>query len=166
MSPELSRPIAADRIGAAGLTTTVEATAAELPLIAARLKIPALVSLSCAWTLARGADTERGEVVGEGDLHARVVQTCIVSGDDFEAEVSERFRIRFVRAGTETETEVDADDEVPYQAGSIDLGEAAVEQLALDLDPYPRKPGAALPSDTADAAPSPFAALAERSRSH
>ena len=51
----------------------------------------------------------------------------------------------------------------------IDLGEAAVEQLALALDPYPRGPGAdaaeaALPADPDDTPQSHFAALARRGR--
>ena len=51
--------------------------------------------------------------------------------------------------------------------GWIDLGEVVAETLALDLDPYPRKPGEAFPGhvedDGAEAkAPSPFAVLAPK----
>ena len=38
----------------------------------------------------------------------------------------------------------DMPDEIVYEGINIDLGEAAAEQLALSLDPYPRHPGAAL----------------------
>jgi hypothetical protein len=31
---------------------------------------------------------------------------------------------------------------VPIEGGSIDLGEAVAETMALALDPYPRAPGA------------------------
>ena len=41
---------------------------------------------------------------------------------------------------TENEDEDDAD---PIENGWIDLGEVVAETLALDLDPYPRKPGEA-----------------------
>ncbi len=41
----------------------------------------------------------------------------------------------------------------------IDLGEALAEQLALALDPYPRKPGAKLPSEASDDGANPFSAL-------
>ena len=52
-------------------------------------------------------------------------------------------------------------DEIPYSGGTIDLGEAAAEQLALALDPYPRIDGAAMPDfDGEDTGP--FAALARR----
>ena len=45
------------------------------------------------------------------------------------------------------------------RAGTIDLGEAAAEQLALALDPYPRAPGAVLEMEEEPEA-APFAALA------
>ena len=51
---------------------------------------------------------------------------------------------------------------MPYGGDSIDLGAALAEQLALALDPYPRKPGAKLPagspSDAARFTPSPLSA--------
>jgi hypothetical protein len=47
----------------------------------------------------------------------------------------------------------------------VDIGEVVAETLALDLDPYPRKPGEAFAEHVEDAAapgenPSPFAVLA------
>ena len=39
---------------------------------------------------------------------------------------------------------------------TIDLGEATVEQLALALDPFPRKPGIALPEEAAEAPDTPI----------
>ena len=75
-----------------------------------------------------------------------VVRTCVVSLDDFETTLEEDFRVRFVPAGTETDNpDPEAEDEIPFAGTVIDLGEAAAEQLALSLDPYPRKPGAELP---------------------
>ena len=67
--------------------------------------------------------------------------------------------------GTEAEDDdPEAPDDIPYGGGSIDLGEAAAEQLALALDPYPRRPGAVLAETTAAADRSPFAALARLQR--
>ncbi len=45
----------------------------------------------------------------------------------------------------------------PFVDGTLDLGEAAAEQLALALDPYPRAPDAVLPDmpEDAEAQPSP-----------
>ncbi len=83
--------------------------------------------------------------------------------ESFDALILETFRVLFIRAGTETEDlDPEADDEIPYEDDVIDLGEASVEQLALALDPYPRKPGAELPADVSGGPLSPFAALARR----
>ncbi len=62
----------------------------------------------------------------------------------------------------------DEDDEwpEPIVEGRIDIGEAVAQQLALALDPYPRKPGISLEDVIGNAAAgddrpaSPFAVLA------
>ena len=102
-----------------------------------------------------------------GTMAARVTQACIVSLDEFSADVTEEFSLRFVSAGYESEElDPDAVDEIPVTAGLMDLGEAAAEQLALALDPYPRKPGATLAGDTDDSTMNPFAGLARQRRPH
>ncbi|HEX4261955.1 MAG TPA: YceD family protein [Acetobacteraceae bacterium] len=142
MRPEFSRPLSLARIGA-GQTVAIEATPAERTGLAKRLQIPELPALDCSFVLRPVAS---GVVEAEGVLRARVVQECVVSLDPFEATVEERFALRFVPEGRESPTiDPDATDEVPYPGNTIDLGEAAAEQLALALDPYPRKPGVALP---------------------
>lgn len=158
MTPELSRIIRVEMFGPAGLDCHVKAEPAELAAIAVRLGVQAVRALSCRLKLVNG---EGGIVVAEGTLRARLVRECVVSLEPFDSAVTERFRVRFVPAGTEHDDEnPESDDEIPYEGGVIDIGEAVIEQLALDLDPYPRKPGAVLP-DEAEAAPvSAFAALA------
>ena len=157
---ELSRPIPADRVGSATLTVTVEATAAECAAIAARLLVPSVESLKCRWSL-RAAP--RGVVEAEGSLHARLHQECVVSLDSFPVEVVEEFAVRFVTEGQENEDADDPDepDELPIDGNTLELGEATVEQLALALDPYPRKPGAVLPDGLAGDTDTPFSALAK-----
>ena len=72
----------------------------------------------------------------------------------------------YVPQGAVVENE-DEDDADPIDNGWIDLGEVTAETLALDLDPYPRKPGEAFAEhieDTGEPAgrESPFAVLAKR----
>ena len=161
MTPELYRPVATDRIGPDGIDLTVDATAAECAALAERMQVPAVLSLSCHYHLTRSATTEGIEA--RGRLRARVVQTCVVSLDDFEAAVEEDFAVRFVPAGQESDAvDPESEDEIPFDDGVIDLGEAAAEQLGLALDPYPRQRGAELPDQVADEKPHPFAALAGR----
>ena len=125
--------------------------------MAARLSLAAVRQLCCTFDLhPAGA----GAVLAIGKLRARVTQNCVVSLEPFETDIAENFQVRFVPAGTETDDfDLDADDEIPYQGAALDLGEAAVEQLALALEPFPRKPGAELPKAQEEAA-GPFAALA------
>lgn len=159
MTPEFSRMVVLDRIAARGADHTVEASPAELAALAERMVIPAVLSLRCTFHLTR----ERHDtILARGSLHARVTQTCVVSLEDFDTDVHEVFQIRFVPAGEESDDDdPDADDEIPYEGNAIDLGEAAAEQLALALDPYPRMPGVELPEEEPepDVRPNPFAAL-------
>ena len=156
--PELHRPLPLEQIGPGGRTVEIEANPAECAALAHRLGIPAVLALSCRFRL--GAPRQ-GQVPAEGELRARLRRVCVVTLDEFDTEVSERFHVRFVPAGKESEAADDpeADDEIPYENASLDLGEAAVEQLALGLDAYPRKPGAVLPEEAEDLPESPFAAL-------
>lgn len=160
MTTELHRPVAADRVGAAGLEVTVEANAAECAALARRMRLPDVLALRCDFRLVRlTADC----ILAEGHVCASVVQTCVISLDDFAAEIDERFRVRFVPVGQESDDpDPEADDEIGYSGGALDLGEAAAEQLALALDPYPRAPGAELPEIETDADDHPFAALRRR----
>jgi uncharacterized metal-binding protein YceD (DUF177 family) len=142
MTPELSRPFAIDRMGEA-TRVTVEATFAEREAVARRL----------------------GIVQADGALQARVTQTCVVSNEDFDTEIAEDFDIRFVPEGMESDDiDLDAPDEIPYAGATIDLGEATTEQLALALDPFPKKPGAAVAAGAQEPMPGPFAAVARLPR--
>lgn len=165
--PEFHRPLAVDQVGPAGLAIEVRASEAECRALAARMAIPAVADVACRFRLTA---VPGRMVVAEGHLTALVTRVCVVTLEAFETVTEERFRLRFVPAGTESDDDnPDADDEIAFQGITIDLGEAAAEQLALALDPYPRKPDAALPDSalpdaagtSAGTAPdSPFAALA------
>ncbi len=153
MSVELARPVAIARIGPTPLSVEVSANPDECQALAARMRIPAILTLDCAFVLRR----EAGGIRADGQLRARVTRVCVASLDEFEADIAEKFAVRFVPEGTETDAiDPEADDEIPYAGATIDLGEAAAQQLALALDPYPRKPGAA----SAEESPAPSSAFA------
>jgi uncharacterized metal-binding protein YceD (DUF177 family) len=164
MIPELHRPIAVERIGPSGLDVIVEASAAECAALARRMDVPAVLSLTCRFHLDR--DTA-GTLLAHGNLMARLVRTCVVSLEDFTTTVEERFAVRCV-PGEEESDDVDpsAPDEIVYGDGTVDLGEAAAEQLALALDPYPRAPDAVLPDIPDEPEVQPFATLEALRRRH
>lgn len=167
MTPELHRPVAVAAILPGGQEFVVEANQAECAALAARMRLPAVQSLHCRFRLSPGLG---GAVAAAGWLEAEVVQTCVVTLEDFAATISEQFEVCFVPAGSESD-EIDPDetvDEIPYAEGVIDLGEAAAEQLALTLDPYPHAPEAFLPEigSADEGSATAFARLAEWRRRH
>ena len=166
ITPEISHPIALDRIRDNDFAFAFEATPDQRDAVAGRLMEPRVDFLACSFKLRRPAAGSRGgEIVGEGHLRARVQRECVVSLELFIEAIDEHFRVVFVPEGNESDgDDPEADDEIPYAGTAIDLGEAAVEQLALILPPYPRKPGAQLPAELGEEASGPFAALAKLAR--
>jgi hypothetical protein len=164
MTPELHRPLAVERVGPAGLDYVVEASRVECAALAHRMDLPAVLSLTCRFRLERDL---AGALLAHGHLIARVVQTCVVSLDDFTTAVEERFVVRCVAEGMESDDpDPEAMDEIVCAGGIVDLGEAAAEQLALALDPYPRAPGAELPEIEMEPEPHQFASLDALKRRH
>ena len=103
-----------------------------------------------------------------GEVRARVTQTCVVTGEDFEDGIVAPVHIRFSPEGRDPNAPLDPDELLDVGAedppdllvdGRIDLGAIACEFLALSLDPYPKKPGAAFETHAEPGAASPFAAL-------
>jgi uncharacterized metal-binding protein YceD (DUF177 family) len=105
-----------------------------------------------------------------GTLNAVVTRICGVSLDPFDEVIDEPVFLRLVPAGSpnaaapqddEIVVDIDADDPPDVVEGeAIDLGHYVVEQLALALDPFPRKPDAVFEAPDDGANLSPFAALA------
>lgn len=179
---EFPRPFAVDALPAGGRAFAIAASAAECAAVARRLGLEALHRLD-----ADGSVTPAGagNIRLAGMLRALVVQTCVVTLEPFEAVIEAPFETIYSRAagagaGAGADDEDDgADDDgwagspaehfyEPLTGDVIDLGEAVTQQLALELDPYPRKPGAVLPEPAPESPPepadrgSPFAVLRGR----
>ena len=113
----------------------------------------------------------------KGAVTARCVQTCGVTLEPFETEITESIAVRFAAgAAADTAELAHRDDDEDGEGGSagmvdlpepiidgvLDLGAITQEFLALAVDPYPRKPDATFaPPAPEDAIPSPFAALSK-----
>lgn len=163
-SPEFSRPLPADRVPAAGSLENITAEPAELKALAARMKLPAIHALSAE---IRATPWRGGGIKLEGHITADLEQVSVISLEPFRETVSLPLARYFLPPGAAAGSsgEEDAD---PIQGGSIDLGEVVAETLALDLDPYPRKPGEAFAEHVEDAesppgSRSPFAVLGRKS---
>lgn len=169
MTPEFSRTVRVDTLGAAPRTVSIEADEAEREALARRFGLVSITSLSAQAAVSRAGET----VVASGSLAAEVVQACVATGEPVPARVEEDFRIEFrphPETGPEEEIELGEEelDVVFYDKAAVDLGEAVAESLSLALDPYPRSPAAEAAlkeagvksEDEARAESSPFAALA------
>lgn len=104
-----------------------------------------------------------------GRFSAEVVQTCGVTLEPFDARVEGEIDLKLVpegsaaapEIGAEVDLDPEADDPPEVLEGSdIDLGHYVFEHFALELDPFPRKPGAVFEAPAEPTNISPFAALA------
>jgi hypothetical protein len=170
LSEIFSRRMKAAPIGTVPVSRRIEAEAAERAMLAETFGLPAIASLAGDFTLVSPASSG-GVIEASLALTARVTQICVVSLEPFDANIAETARLRFIPAAKFREdsdsAEIDPEtlegpDELPYSGDVIDLGAALAEQLALALDPYPRKPGAKLPPGAGSADANPFAILAAR----
>lgn len=100
-----------------------------------------------------------------GRVVADAVQSCGLTLEPLPVHIDTRFSVSLTEAAAsdaETgEIDITLDDDTPdlIEEGQIDLGQYAVEQLALRLDPFPRKPGAEFVQPEEPVEISPFAVL-------
>lgn len=135
---EFSRPVRDDTIGTAPRKIAIEADAAERAGLARRFDIATLDTLSATASVRRQGD----EIRASGRLSARLVQLCVATNVPLAAAIDAPFDIAFRKElpvdAPEVELSEDECDVTFYEGGSIDLGEAVAETLALAIDPYPR----------------------------
>lgn len=98
-----------------------------------------------------------------GRVRASLAQTCGITLEHLPLEIDAPFLVDLAEAVDleSDEIVITLEDESPdlIEDGQIDLGQYVVEQLALRLDPFPRKLGAAFVQPPEPAEISPFAVL-------
>jgi len=166
---EFSRLVPADRISPKQQRHGFSATGEERTAVAERLMVTAIDRLEVDCAIRRTAQRRTARLFSvSGTVSADVVQACIATGDPIRNTVESPFAATFSddpaafeRTGTELaaspsspdqptaggrnrrEVVVDAeadDPPEPLTNGAIDVGELAVQELSLALDPYPRAP--------------------------
>ncbi|MBE0530146.1 MAG: DUF177 domain-containing protein [Rhodospirillales bacterium] len=167
-TPEFSRTVAVETVKEEA-AFAIEATPAEREYLARRLGVVSVDLLTADLRLIR----MMGAMVRlEGQLAAEVTQSCVVTlapvHSRIAATVDRRYGPPEALAETDSEDVGLEDDDVPEVLvnGVIDLGEAVAEQLALEIDPFPRAEGAEFPGYASGPVPtettkSPFAALGD-----
>jgi len=159
-----------DAIGRTG-PLTLDADASACAGIAARLGLESVAR----FTVEAILEPVTGGALLRGKFTAKLVQACAATGLPLAETVTAPFALHFVAAfdlpnEAEAEVELGNDDldTMVFEAGGVDVAEAAVQTLALVLDPFPRHPDAdrilkergVLSEDQAG----PFAALAALKR--
>jgi uncharacterized metal-binding protein YceD (DUF177 family) len=163
---EFSYFVPHDAIGRTG-PIALTADAGQRAAIAARLGLESLDRFAVDAVL----DPLAGGALLRGTVTADVVQPCAATALPVAASMTEAFALRYV-ASLDLPGDIDAEvelggedlDVLILDGGGVDVGEAAVQTLALALDPFPRHPDAThilkergvLTEDQAG----PFAALA------
>lgn len=161
-TPEFSRPLIVDRVPRTGSTEKIAAEGPECAALARRFGIPAIHALKAE---IRATPWRGGGLKLEGTITADLEQVSVVSLEQFRHTLVIAMQRYFLPRGQAQGSE--EDDADPILGGIVDLGEVTAETLALDLDPYPRKPGEAFPGHVEDdgrddRAASPFAALGRK----
>lgn len=155
-----SETVRVNQIGA-GLSRTLEPDADARKRIARALDLQGLEGFVVDLSVTPTPSTSEWTLKGRVTAHA--VQTCGLTLEPLPVDVDRRFSIQLVEAAPqetdEIEVTLDEEDADLIEDGKIDLGQYAVEQLALSLDPFPRKPGAEFVQPEEPNEISPFAAL-------
>jgi uncharacterized metal-binding protein YceD (DUF177 family) len=170
--PEFSRIIDVSAIEAGGMATEIEADADERARLASRFGLLGVKKLTADVRL---TPEEGGRLVRlAGTLTADVVQTCVVTlealHNHLEATIERHYATvpsAIADEPVSEEEHLDQDDGDPPDTaidGRIDVGEAVAEELALSLDPFPRKPGITFQNYAVGEASSETAAEGEKAR--
>ena len=170
-TPEFSRPIAVDSLKHSGKTYEIEASEEERRRLAERFQVVSVESLSASIQV---TPQQSGVMVRvHGTLEAKVTQACVVTLKPVSSHLNTPMERLFGPGGEDddpAEEEIDLEYDPPEAIidGVIDLGEIAAEELALDLDPFPRAPDAEFDGFTlggseaaSEERPNPFAVLAQ-----
>jgi len=158
-------PIPLRELARGPVEVRLEPDAAERAKVARDLGLEALPALTADLTVRPWLDG--AEITGR--FEAVVEQLCSVSLDPFEQTLSGAIAVQVVPAGSphapavepgEAEHDPEAPDPPDVLAGeAVDLAAYVVEHLALEIDPFPRKPGVEFEYAPPPEPESPFAVL-------
>ena len=161
-----SVPVRLDQVGK-GTGRRLVADEAQRSVLAKQLELDSLDLLEAeVEVLPWGRDYEI-----KGTFRASVVQTCGVTLEPLPATLEGRFSVK--ASENPPQEDLDPDMEIGLETpdppdaienGQIDLVAYVIEHLALEIDPFPRKPGVEFEPPVTAPEPSPFAVLAQLRR--
>lgn len=144
MQKNFSYSLAVDDISAAERTYKIKADAEQLKLIAEILKVSEVKEFASEIKTRRHSKSNLIDVWG--NVEAVITRQSVISLEDFDKKYQVDFNLQFDTMLTENqvrEMEEDGIDNIPdvVMNGQIDLCHLAMEQIALELEDYPRQEG-------------------------
>ncbi|MCI5077099.1 DUF177 domain-containing protein [Oricola sp.] len=172
----VSRPVVVSVLPSAGFPVRIDADEKERAALAEAHGLDAVESFVADLEVKRW---RKDGVRVVGTVHARVVQSCVVTLETVISDLDAPVDAVFLPEGSRMARPLDEDGalivdpegaDIPemFEGGVIDAGLVAEEFFELAIDPYPRAPGAAMEEGTAsqadgsedEASESPFSGLA------
>ena len=151
-----ARLINVERLGREPMSFDIQASEAECEAMAKSLDILGLSAVEASGSLVR--QSKNGQVTLTGRLRATAVQACVVSLDPVEQAIDEEFTVFYTFDPEDLKVE-DLDKVVGLEepdppelivGGRIDLLAMVSEQIALALEPYPRRADLPEPAEEED----------------
>lgn len=141
----IARLINVERLGREPMNFDIKATAEECEALAKSLDILGLSDVEAKGSLIRRSTN--GQITASGRVRAEAVQACVVSLQPVAQAIDEEFTVFYTfdpedLVVEDLEKVVGLDEPDPPElivGGRIDLLAMISEQIALALDPYPRR---------------------------
>jgi uncharacterized metal-binding protein YceD (DUF177 family) len=159
------KPLKLHELGRGAVCLKLEPDAVQRAAVAKQLGLQSLPAFKADVTVKPWLDG--AELTGRFD--AVVEQVCGVSLEPFEQPVTGDIAVHVVPAGSphagapeggDLELDPDAPDAPDVlESDVVDVTGYVVEHLALEIDPFPRKPGVTFDYEAPETETSPFAAL-------
>ena len=163
--PAWAHEFALGQLARGPVTRTLTAESVERMQLAQELSLDRLDALSATLTVSPWLD---GAAI-EARWSATIEQTCGVTLEAFVTELEGEFTVHVLprgsthapdEAGGEITVDPEADDPPDLiDDDRVDLAAYVVEHLSLEIDPFPRRPGAVFEPGEEESPPSPFAVL-------
>lgn len=167
MQKDFSYPLKIEDINQGEQRYKLRANKAQLETLREILQIPAVNYFEADIKLT--FQKKKGILDVSGEVRAGLTLISVISLDEFEKEYKSNFSLTYDTNATYEqirEMDEDIEDDIPDIVidGKIDLGDIAIEQLALVMEDHPRKDGEEFTSVIEDDSPvreNPFAVLSK-----
>ena len=167
MQKDFSYPLKIEDINQGEQTYKLRANKAQLETLSEILQIPAVNYFEADIKLT--FQKKKGILDVSGEVRAGLTLISVISLDEFNKDYKSNFSLTYDTNATYEqirEMDEDIEDDIPDIVidGKIDLGDIAIEQLALVMEDHPRKDGEEFISVIEDDSPvreNPFAVLSK-----